>query len=67
MAKHTTRRLIRDNAKKVFEYMTKASDSMATMAAHADERSEPINSDLPAIMAAQKMVQDTFEKLFEKL
>lgn len=67
MAKRTTRNMIRHNARQTFEYMTKAVDSMALMASHADGRSPHIDSDLPPIMAAQKIVQDTFEKLYEKL
>ncbi len=67
MAKRTTRVKIRHNARQAFESMTKALDSMALMAEMADERSPYINDDLPPIMASQKIVQDTFEKLYEKL
>ena len=47
--------------------MTKAQDSMALIAGLADERSDHINDNLPAIMGGLKVVQDTFEKFYEGL
>lgn len=67
MAKNTTRKRIRHNAQSAFESMTKAQDSMALIAKDADERSDHINTNLPAIMGGLQVVQDTFEKFYEGL